>query len=89
MSITNVPIALFLSVFLLVYQSLRAVPVLRNLLSVPSLVPTWAFKCFYGLLLFLYICGRLVLLVLAFLTLRSLPPATFHTVRWTSFIPHI
>ncbi|KAI9509503.1 hypothetical protein F5148DRAFT_1282927 [Russula earlei] len=38
---------------------------------------------------FLYMLSRLVLLVLPFLSLRSLPPAAYHVVRWTSFIPHI
>jgi len=38
---------------------------------------------------FLYILSRLALLILPFLTLRSLPPATFHVVHWTSFIPHV
>ncbi|KAI9449657.1 hypothetical protein F5148DRAFT_1019947 [Russula earlei] len=36
-----------------------------------------------------YMLGRLVLLVLPFLTLRSLPPAAYSAVHWTSFIPHI
>jgi len=40
-------------------------------------------------LLLLYILGRLTLLVLPFLCLRSLPPAVFHVVHWTSFIPHV
>src|SRR5712672_2576165 len=40
-------------------------------------------------LLFLYILTRLALLVLPFLCLRSLPPAAFHVVDWTSFIPHV
>jgi len=40
-------------------------------------------------LLFLYILSRLTLLVLPFLCLRSLPPAAFHVVHWTSFIPHV
>jgi hypothetical protein len=40
-------------------------------------------------LLFLYILGRLTLLVLPFLCLRSLPPAAFYIVHWASFIPHI
>jgi len=40
-------------------------------------------------LLFLYILSRLVLLVLPFLCLRSLPPAAFHVVHWISFIPHV
>jgi hypothetical protein len=39
--------------------------------------------------LVLYILSRLALLVLPFLCLRSLPPATFHVVHWVSFIPHI
>ncbi|KAI9508453.1 hypothetical protein F5148DRAFT_905941 [Russula earlei] len=37
----------------------------------------------------LYMLSRLVLLVLPFLSLRSLPPAAYHVVHWTSFIPHI
>jgi len=37
----------------------------------------------------LYVFSRLVLLVLPFLCLRSLPPAAYHVVRWTSLIPHI
>jgi len=37
----------------------------------------------------LYIISRLSLLILAFLCLRSLPPAAFHVVHWTSFIPHV
>ena len=36
-----------------------------------------------------YVLGRLTLLVLPFLCLRSLPPAVFHVVHWTSFIPHV
>jgi len=39
--------------------------------------------------LVLYILSRLALLVLPFLCLRSLPPAAFHMVHWTSFIPHV
>ncbi|KIM26216.1 hypothetical protein M408DRAFT_73118, partial [Serendipita vermifera MAFF 305830] len=37
----------------------------------------------------LYIASRIVTLVIAFATLRSLPPAAFMTVDWTTFIPHI
>ena len=40
-------------------------------------------------LLFLYTLSRLALLVIPFLSLRSLPPAAFHVVNWTSFIPHV
>jgi len=41
------------------------------------------------LLLASYILSRLALLVLPFLCLRSLPPAAYHVVHWTSFIPHV
>jgi hypothetical protein len=36
-----------------------------------------------------YVGARVVLLVLAFITLRSLPQPAYETVHWTSFIPHI
>ena len=36
-----------------------------------------------------YIIARVVLLALAFTTLRSLPPTAYQTVHWTTFIPHI
>jgi len=36
----------------------------------------------------LYLVARLVLLVQAFTTLRSLPSEAFQTVHWTTFIPH-
>jgi len=41
------------------------------------------------LLLLFYILGRFALLVLPFLSLRSLPPAAFHVIHWDSLIPHI
>jgi hypothetical protein len=37
----------------------------------------------------LYVVARVVLLVQAFMTLRSLPPGAYQTVHWTTFIPHI
>lgn len=37
----------------------------------------------------IYVIGRLILLSLAFTTLRSLPDGAFQTVTWTTFIPHI
>lgn len=36
-----------------------------------------------------YLVARTMLLVLAFMGLRSLTPATYETVYWTTFIPHI
>ena len=37
----------------------------------------------------LYVIARAVTLVLAFTSLRDLPPGAFNTVHWTTFIPHI
>ncbi|KIM22217.1 hypothetical protein M408DRAFT_28855 [Serendipita vermifera MAFF 305830] len=37
----------------------------------------------------LYMVGRIATLVIAFTTLRSLPPAAYTTVCWTTLIPHI
>ncbi|KIM24455.1 hypothetical protein M408DRAFT_317699 [Serendipita vermifera MAFF 305830] len=37
----------------------------------------------------LYIASRIATLVIAFTTLRSLPPVAYTTVDWTTFIPHI
>ncbi|KIM28246.1 hypothetical protein M408DRAFT_23950 [Serendipita vermifera MAFF 305830] len=37
----------------------------------------------------LYIVSRIITLVMAFTSLRSLPPAALITVEWTTFIPHL
>ena len=37
----------------------------------------------------LYILARVFTLVLAFTSLRDLPPGAYKTVHWTTFIPHI
>ena len=37
----------------------------------------------------LYILARAVTLVLAFISLRDLPPGAYETVHWTTFVPHI
>ncbi|KAI9449507.1 hypothetical protein F5148DRAFT_987538 [Russula earlei] len=41
------------------------------------------------ILLVAYLLGRLMLLVLPLFSLRSLPPAAYHVLHWTSFIPHV
>ena len=40
-------------------------------------------------LLFAYFIGRIALFVLAFMSLRALPPGAYETVHWTTFIPHV
>ncbi|KAI9513415.1 hypothetical protein F5148DRAFT_4059 [Russula earlei] len=42
-----------------------------------------------GLMAPTYFISRFSLLILPFLALRSLPPAAYHIVHWTSFIPHV
>ena len=37
----------------------------------------------------LYILSRVALLVIALMSLRSLPPGVYETVHWTIFIPHV
>jgi hypothetical protein len=37
----------------------------------------------------LYLLARVVLLVLALMALRSLPPSGLQTVQWTTFLPHV
>ena len=37
----------------------------------------------------LYIIARAVTLILAFTSLRGLPPGAYQTVHWTTFIPHV
>ena len=37
----------------------------------------------------LYTIARAVTLVLAFISLRDLPPGAYETVHWTTFIPHV
>jgi len=49
----------------------------------------WTISIIVGLQLFLYILSRLALLILPFSALRSLSPAAYHVVHWTSFIPHL
>ena len=46
---------------------------------------------YFGLLSggILYIIARAVTLVLAFTSLRDLPPGAYQTVPWTTIIPHV
>ncbi|KAJ3561193.1 hypothetical protein NP233_g10343 [Leucocoprinus birnbaumii] len=64
--------------------------------SLKNRVPRWFHILFYFstapfflLGFFLYAPARLILIVLAFQSLRSLPPDTFVNVKWSTFFPHI
>ena len=80
-AITAVPVYIYL------------VPLLGALVGLVSNIydrVTWNtiyFGAFSGLTL--YILARAVTLVLAFTSLRGLPPGAYETVHWTTFIPHI
>jgi len=49
----------------------------------------WLLAAFLFGVLILYILSRAVLLVIALMSLRSLPPRVYETVHWTIFIPHV
>lgn len=66
-----------------------------TLLHLPEL-PSWLKSAGKSLILLffvvssiLYIIARVLLLVLPFMCLRSLPPDAYRTVHWVTFIPHI
>ena len=44
---------------------------------------------FMPLVLFLYVIGRITVIVLAFTSLRALPADAFRTIDWNSYIPHL
>lgn len=37
----------------------------------------------------IYLVGRIIILVLAVISLRSLPSSAYESVYWTTFIPHV
>jgi hypothetical protein len=41
------------------------------------------------ILAFLYMLARVMLFMLALISLRTLPPEAYHTVIWTTYLPHI
>jgi len=98
-SITSVPIALLLAGLIVCLVDRDLIVALHSRYFGPDyylryrsqghVTATWMLRYYFGLQLFLYVLSRLVLLMLAFLSLRSLPPGIYHTVHWTSFIPHI
>jgi hypothetical protein len=52
--------------------------------------PSLVIICVAGLFwFFVILAAQCMLLVLAFLTLRTMPAAVYHTVQWSMYIPHI
>ncbi|KDR70368.1 hypothetical protein GALMADRAFT_103163 [Galerina marginata CBS 339.88] len=56
--------------------------------KIPDLISSFFVNVIVGAMP-LYIMARLALLVVAFTTLRDLPPEALAEVEWTSFLPHI
>ncbi|KAF7974347.1 hypothetical protein HWV62_12414 [Athelia sp. TMB] len=44
---------------------------------------------FYVPLAPMYIAARIILILISFTSLRMLPAGAYHTVQWTTFVPHI
>jgi len=42
-----------------------------------------------GMAGFFYVLARITLLVLALMSIRSLPAGAYQTVKWTTYIPHV
>ena len=80
-AITAVPIYMPLMIFL--------APLLGQMMDLKesSITTTVYFSALSGGIL--YIIARAVTLVLAFTSLRDLPPGAYETVYWTTFIPHV
>ena len=43
---------------------------------------------FWILSIIVYVIGRITIMVLAFMTLRSLPADTYLTTNWNNYLPH-
>jgi hypothetical protein len=62
-------------------------------LIVEEKMPVWLFMLLGFIIIIpsaiLYVLSRVALLVIALMSLRSLPPGAYETVHWTTFIPHV
>ncbi|PBK59373.1 hypothetical protein ARMSODRAFT_899407, partial [Armillaria solidipes] len=65
---------------------------LRSWLMDPSICQTILKPCLFSLAvvgILTFIVGQIILIILAFTQLRSLPQLAFQRVKWTFYIPHI
>ena len=74
-TITAVPIYITLGFFLGLWLDGEELGRTTNILILPAAL--------------LYILARAVTLVLAFTSLRDLPPGAYETIHWTTFVPHV
>jgi hypothetical protein len=75
-AIISIPIYFFLAAVLALLARGLRLPFIFGLLLV--FLPT-----------LIYVFSRLTLLILSFISLRSLPPSAFYAIPWTTFIPHV
>ena len=61
----------------------------HTVLEVASLLPYWAKLLIHAPFVLGYIAARVLVLGVAFSTLRALPPVIYLGVNWSDFIPHI
>jgi hypothetical protein len=74
-SITTAPVSIIVMMIL-------------TIMSAPFLIQmTWVLIS--AVASFLYLISRLMLLILPFMSLRSLPAEAYQAVQWTTFIPHV
>ena len=71
--------------------AITAVPIY---IPLASFLADWMGGIYFAIILILptgilYIIARVVTLVLAFTSLRDLPPGAYETVHWTTFVPHV
>lgn len=73
------------------YTVFTARPLVRvtGFRQVVTNVFVWLGILLSGLAIFVYPIARIILLVIAVTSLRSLPPSAFQTVDWIEFVPHI
>lgn len=62
---------------------------IQGIFSASDALPVIITGVFYGPLALIYVAARVALIVISFTSLSMLPPTAYHTVQWTTFIPHI
>lgn len=86
-AITFIPLLPLLVYYISFWRSLEG---LLSYWSYRVLEWLWIFiGVIYFLCSFLYVLGRVTLLVLVLASLRCLPAEAYRTVNWTTFIPHV
>lgn len=81
-AITSAPVFVFMVPLVVYIQRSNDKPILVWVVVMPV-------RVIGGIGCVVYVISRLLLLVLPFIALRSLPVEAYQTVQWTTFIPHV